>query len=103
MGDDGQLTLKAASVNRRDALTEGEAYVLRIMDAGETAYQGADLAIMFVNQVIRTPQGQLNTPGERWVAALKGRFAMRPLTQEERVQVELAHNPANVKSGRDAA
>ena len=99
--DEGQLTLKAASINRRDALAENEAYVLRILDKDEYAYKGADLAIMFVNQVIRTPQGQLNAQGERWVAALQSQFAMRQLNQEERALVELAHNPANVKSGRD--
>ncbi|TXT37518.1 MAG: biotin carboxylase-like protein [Comamonadaceae bacterium] len=98
--DDGSLTLKAASVNRRDALAEDEAYVLRILTEGEYAYKGADLAIMLVNQVIRTPKGQLNTQGERWVAALQSQFAMRQLNQEERALVELAHNPANVKSGR---
>jgi hypothetical protein len=99
--DDGQLALKSASIQRRDALAENEAYVLRIMGTEEYAYQGADLAIMFVNQVIRTAQGQLNDQGARWVAALQNQFAMRQLNQEERAQVELAHNPANVKSGRD--
>ncbi len=102
LGDDGSLVLKAASVNRRDALAEDEAYVLRILTEGEYAYKGADLAIMFVNQVIRTPKGQLNTQGERWVTALQSQFAMRQLNQEERALVELAHNPANVKSGRSA-
>lgn len=100
LGDDGQLVLQHASVNRRDALAPDQAYVLRIMPEGEYAYKGADLAIMFVNQVIRTPQGQLNAPGARWVNALQGQFAMRQLNQQERALIELAHNPANVKSGR---
>lgn len=99
MGSDGQLALKAASISRRDAMAEDEAYVLRIMDAGGYAYKAADLAIMFVNQVIRTPQGRLNAQGERWVAALQSQFVMRLLNQQERAQVELTHNPANVKSG----
>lgn len=97
----GQLALKQAGYNRRDALAENEAYILRIMAAGEYAYKGGDLAIMFLNRVIREPRGKLNPAGEQWGGALKRCFQFRPLTQEERSLVELAHNPANVKSGRE--
>jgi hypothetical protein len=101
MTKSGELTLQRASYSRRDALAENEAYLLRIMNAGEYAYHGGDLAIMFVNRVIRTSQGQLNTAGQHWVEALQRCFQFRPLNQEERSLVELAHNPANVKSGRE--
>lgn len=100
MGADGRLSLKAAGYDRRAALAEDEAYVLRIMATSEYAYQGADLAILFLNRVIQAPQGGLNVAGDEWVHALKACFEFRPLTQEERAGVELAHNPANVKSGR---
>lgn len=100
MGPETRLTLKQTGHNRRDALADDEAYVLRIMAEHEYAYRGGDLAIMFVNQVIRAPQGELNAAGERWVDALKQCFDYRPLTQEERALVELVNNPANVKSGR---
>jgi len=103
IGEDGQLTLKTASINRRDALAPDEAYVLRIMSTDDYAYKGADLAIMFVNEVIRTLDGQLNTSGQRWVNALQSQFALRALSQEERSLIELAHNPANVKSAREDA
>jgi hypothetical protein len=101
MTKSGELTLQRASYIRRDALAENEAYLLRIMNTGEYAYHGGDLAIMFVNRVIRTSQGQLNTAGQHWVEALQRCFQFRPLNQEERSLVELAHNPANVKSGRE--
>lgn len=101
MTKSGELTLQRASYSRRDALAENEAYLLRIMNTGEYAYHGGDLAIMFVNRVIRTSQGQLNTAGQHWVEALQRCFQFRPLNQEERSLVELAHNPANVKSGRE--
>lgn len=99
---DGTLRLKYVSYERRDALAADEAYLLRIMRVGEYAYHGGDLAILFVNCVIRQGEGGLNAAGERWVQALQACFQFRPLNQEERSQVELAHNPANVKSGRDA-
>ena len=98
---DGSLRLKYASYQRRDALAADEAYLLRIMREGEYAYHGGDLAILFVNCVIRQSEGGLNAAGERWVQALQSCFHFRPLNQEERSLVELAHNPANVKSGRD--
>lgn len=98
---DGRLSLKQAGHRRRDALAEDEAFVMRIMATGEYAYQGGDLAIIFLNQVIRDEQGQLNRSGVQWVRALKDSFQFRPLSQEERCRVELAHNPANIKSGRE--
>jgi hypothetical protein len=98
---DGQLELKHASVNRRDALAANEVFVLRIMSAGEYAFKGGDLAILFLNQVIADKHGQLNPDGERWVAALKRSFQMRQLNQEERSLVEQFRNPANVKGGRE--
>ena len=99
-GSDGRLTLQKVGYSRRDALAADEAYVLRIQQAGEYAYQGGDLAIMFVNQVIRNAQGQLNPTGQQWVNALQQCFAYRPLDAQERSRIEQAHNPANVKSGR---
>jgi hypothetical protein len=102
LGADGSLRLKHAGFQRRDALAENEAYVLRILRAGEYAYRGGDLAIMFINQVIREPQGALNPRGEQWVGALRHCFRFRQLNQEERSQVELTHNPANIKSRRES-
>ena len=71
------------------------------MPYGEYAYKGGDLAIMFMNCIIRESQGGLNPAGEKWVNALRNCFQFRHLSQEERSQVELAHNPANVKGGRE--
>ncbi len=99
---DGGLRFKRAGYDRREALAENEAYVMRIMKTGEYAYNGGDLAIMFMNCVIRDQQGRLNPLGKQWVAALKHCFDFRPLNQEERSLVELARNPALVKSGRES-
>lgn len=101
MESDGQLSLKKAGVSRREALAADEAYILRIMPQGDYAYHGGDLAILFLNRVIRDAKGQLNDVGAQWVHALKQQFQYRPLNQVERSAVELANNPANVKSGRE--
>ena len=102
MNDAGKLDLKHAGYDRRAALAPNEAYILRIMAQGEYAYQGGDLAIMFVNAVIRTSAGQLSAEGQRWTDALKHCFGFRHLTQEERALVEQTHNPAHMKSERVA-
>lgn len=102
MEADGSLGLKAAGHDRREALAENEAFILRIMDSGEYAYKGGDLAIMFVNQVIRNAEGGLNPAGVRWVDALKACFKFRNLNQEERSLVELTNNPANSKGSNRA-
>lgn len=101
MGNDGRLLLKKSGLSRREALAANEAFILRIMQQGDYAYHGGDLAIMFLNKVIRDARGQLNDTGERWVSALKQQFQYRPLNQEERSAVALANHPANVKSGRE--
>lgn len=96
---DGQLQLQKTSYSRHDALEDNQAYVLRIMQTGEYAYKGCDLAIMFLNNCIRTSAGQLNPVGARWVQALKVQFNYRQLTHEERTLVEMSNNAVNVKSG----
>lgn len=84
----GHLLLKQPGYSRREALAENEAYVLRIMNAGEYAYMGADLAIMFMNCRIRDTQGKLNPAGERWVGALKDCYKYRELNEEERLKMQ---------------
>lgn len=98
---DDQLQLKQASYERREALADNEAFIMRISDQGDYAYHGGDLAIMFNNQTIRNEEGKLNHNGQSWVAALKNTFEYRPLNQEERAAFEQQHNPANVKSARE--
>ena len=70
------------------------------MTANDYAYQGGDLAIVFLNIVVRTTEGGLNEAGQRYVAALKTSFSYRDLSQEERSAVALAQQNVNAKSGR---
>ena len=94
----GRLQLRKPGWDRHQALGADEVYVLRILAPGEYAYGGADLAIVFLNQVIAGGDGQLNTDGQRWIAALQTAFAYRSLNQEERSLVEQANQPASIKS-----
>ena len=96
----GAFVLEKPSTNRLEALATGQVYVLRIMKEDDYAYQGGDLAIVFLNVVVRTTDGQLNETGREWIAALKNSFSYRDLNQEERSAVALAQQSVNVKSGR---
>jgi biotin carboxylase len=96
---DGQLSLHKAGYNRREALAENQAFILRIMMADEYAYKGGDLAIMFVNQVIGGSQGKLEAVGQKWVDALKRCFQFRDLTQKELSLLVDGYSMANTKSG----
>lgn len=100
LGADGRLELRQAGHDRRQALASDEAFVLRIMRAGEMAYHGADLAIVFVNEVISNGRNRLNAAGERWVDAIGQAVQRRPLDQAERAQIEASLRPIHVKSGR---
>ena len=97
--EQGRLVLEKASINRLEAALQTQVYALRILQQGDYAYEGGDLAILFLNQVIRGTEGQLNTTGLAWVAALKSSFTFRELTGAERSATELLLNPVNVKSG----
>lgn len=102
LSSDGKLTIKHAGYRRPAASEENEAYILRIMDVGEYAYKGGDLAIMFLNQVIGDKQASLNSVGEAWVGALKECFEFRHLNQVERSTVEAIRNPTGIKSSQES-
>jgi hypothetical protein len=95
----GSLILKYATQLPTLAKAEDEAFVLRIQSQGEYAYKGGDMAIVFVNQHIGDGNGQLNEVGQGWAHALKSCFVLRDLTDDERANIELQHQPANIKSG----
>ena len=75
------------------------AYVLRIMNQDDYAYQGSDLAIAFLNIPITEHQGQrLNAQATRWVNAIHKAFVMRDLTPEEQQQIARYSKPSSIKA-----
>ncbi len=94
---DHGLVLVAAGVERDAAQGDDFAFLLRIQQAGEYAYRGGDMAILFMNTMIGEAQGELNALGQRWTQALKDSFVLRDLDPQERSAIAWAHHPANVK------
>ncbi|MBF0190940.1 MAG: biotin carboxylase [Magnetococcales bacterium] len=99
MEANGGLKLERPGYDRRAALGADEAFILRILTAGEYAYKGADLAILFVNQVIGNDAGRLGPTGLKWLAGLKGLFGFRALDARERALLARVRTPSISKSG----
>jgi hypothetical protein len=97
--NNGQLELIKTSANRQDARAIHEAYLMRIMNTDEHSYQGADLAILFVNQQLTTPQHALTTAANDWIAAVQTAFEWRELTQEEEELAGRFKNPVGLLKG----
>ncbi len=85
LNDSGHLTLIEASAEPTAKQDHpNRAYLLRVLRKGDYAYKGADLAIVFLNQVLMGEQGtQINAQAKQWIHAIRSAFHMRELTQEE--------------------
>jgi hypothetical protein len=83
LNDKSELVLIKRAHERLAATQPGEAFLLRILKEGSYAYQGADLAIVFVNEPVMFGQSQLNNQGDRWASAINQAFVRRDLTAEE--------------------
>jgi len=91
------LVFKKASYNRRDALSEDEVFVLRIMQVEDYVYKGADLAILFTNTTLKTAEETLSKTATALIAALNSAFSFRELTAEENLLVERYNTKSSLK------
>lgn len=96
--DNGELTLKQADYDRRHALAENEVFLMRIMSEGEYAYKGGDLAIIFANKILKTPQESLSDDAVTLIKALHNSFQYRELTEGESALVERYNAKSSLKS-----
>lgn len=88
----GKLLFKQSSTNRLDASGLHEGFLFRIMEQGEYAYYGGDLAILFLPAPL-LESGKLTPQAQIWIQALKNLYVLRPLTQEEKELIERYQNP----------
>ncbi len=98
----GTLELVAPGVELRQAQQADEAYVLRLQRAGDYAYHGGDMAILFLNAVVREHDGRLNALGQRWTQALRGAFVLADPSEDECVVLAELHHPVPAKGAVDA-
>ncbi|MGQ0710303.1 MAG: biotin carboxylase [Rhodoferax sp.] len=98
----GALELVAPGVERRQAQQADEGYVLRLQRAGDYAYHGGDMAILFLNAVVREGDGRLNALGQRWTQALRETFVLADPSEDECVELAAVHHPVPAKGALEA-
>lgn len=92
LNEKGKLHLKHPSSNRVEALEANDCFLFRIMETGEYAYYGGDLAILFTN-VPLIKATQLTPEASEWLQAFQALYQLRPLTQEEKDILERYQSP----------
>ena len=92
-----ELIFQKASYDRREALAEDEVFVMRIMQEAEYAYKGGDLAILFSNTPLKSPEENLTNTASALINALSNSFEYRELTEEEMLLVERYNSKASLK------
>ena len=92
LSDTGNLVFERAAVDRRET-GPNDLFLLRIMNSGEYAYHGADLAIAFLNIPLIGLDRQLTPDAAKWIKATRNAFVTRPLTDDEYAIVDRYNNP----------
>lgn len=79
MLEDGRVVFDRFDYHRRAVESETEAFFLRISNAGDYRYEGADLGILVTRGRSMTKEFELTDRSKRWIHGLKSSFAARPL------------------------
>ncbi len=96
------LVLVEACEDRRKALKKDQAFILRIMGEGEYAYKGADMAVIFLNVIVKDDEQSLTDDAKSFLSALKMLFSSRELTDEEQSLIERYNMSTELLKGHGA-
>lgn len=83
MRGDGKVAHAQLATHRRVAQTEDEAFYMRISDAGDYRYQGADLGILLARGRMMDDEFRLTERARRWIAGIRSHYAGAPLKAPE--------------------
>lgn len=76
--DSDTATFVRPSINITSVSDEAEAFYIRVYDAGEYCYHGADQGILFARGRMQTEDRELTERAKRWNAAIKAEFKSVP-------------------------
>ena len=79
MSDDGRVSFDRFDYHRRAVESENEAFFLRISNAGDYRYEGADLGILVTRGRSMTKNFELTDQSKRWIHGIKSKFTARDL------------------------
>ncbi|MEZ5933259.1 MAG: biotin carboxylase [Alphaproteobacteria bacterium] len=79
LDDEGDTaTFVRPSINITSVSDEAEAFYIRVYDAGEYCYHGADQGVLFARGRMQTDTRELTVRAKRWNAAIKAEFKSVP-------------------------
>ena len=76
---DGRVVFDRFDYHRRAVESENEAFFLRISNAGDYRYEGADLGILVTRGRSMTKSFALTEKSKNWIKGIKGAYSARPL------------------------
>lgn len=86
MNPDGSVAFDRFDYHRRAVESEDEAFFLRIANAGDYRYEGADLGILVTRGRSMTASFKLTEKSKRWIDGIKGAYSARPLPSAQAME-----------------
>ena len=86
MNPDGSVAFDRFDYHRRAVESEDEAFFLRISNAGDYRYEGADLGILVTRGRSMTASFKLTEKSKRWIEGIKGAYSARPLPSAQAME-----------------
>lgn len=83
MAGDGRIAHVQPATHRRVVRGDDEAFFLRISDAGDYRYEGADLGILLARGRMMDDEFRLTERARRWIAGVRNHYAGVPLKAPE--------------------
>ena len=94
---DGSAAFQRVQTHRRTVQVESRAFFLRIADAGDYFYEGADLGILVTPGRLMDEDFQLTDHAKQWISALRQQYKSRPLESSETKEAEKVAEVAGFK------
>lgn len=95
--EDGSLSLIEAASDPLAARGEDQCFIMNFAQQDGYVYPGADLAVVFCQQILQGQQGSLTESGQRWIKAVAQRYNYRPLSSQEQATVQRYAQPGSIK------
>ena len=93
----GSVHFVRVQTHRRTAEDESEAFYLRIANAGDYFYEGADLGILVTPGRLMTEDFKLNDRAKAWIAGIRSHYQARDLKAAETAAAERVAEVAGFK------
>ena len=87
MNKDGSVEYNRFDYHRRAVESEQEAFFLRISNAGDYRYEGADLGILITRGRAMNDKFKLTKRSKQWIDGIKAHYKAKPLPKAQAVEM----------------